>query len=49
MFKRSYLIGVLVIVMMVIWVSEASALTCSRCRRSPWALCYEEILPSGFF
>jgi hypothetical protein len=44
MFKRSILLSVLVVGMTVIWVSESSSATCSRCRYSPWALCYEEIL-----
>ena len=44
MFKKSFLIGVLIIGMTVVMVSDSLSLTCSRCRRSPWAICYEEIL-----
>ena len=44
MFKRSFWISVLLIVMAFVWVSESNAVTCSRCRRSPWAICYAEIL-----
>lgn len=44
MSKKTFFISMLAMCVALVWIVEASALTCSRCRRSPWGLCLEEVL-----